>query len=442
MSLQHGEYRRHDRTDIRTSVSVEIQENELDTNTIDVSETGMSFNKPSQLNLAVGQSVNVTFKRMPHLSVPAKVVRTGNNSIGLEFDHFRFNEADISSIIDSAPWYAKRVSRIKRALWKTFRRYSIFLANTVFRKVLLKAIKPTFIFAVYGNKKDVGTYITPNMSKFIPPILLAGVIKNKHHKGIMVASKFYEHELAQDSDKVNLYLSQLQEEFPHIQKVALVGRLPNFVMKAGNEIKPPYVDGSTGTRFMIWDVGRQMRTLPNYINETTICVLGGAGRIGNMVCEDLTREYSTVIAFDQRYEKDEKVYTPNGAILRTSDTQKLNNSKLFISLTHHGDVITEFMTFIPEGSLVADDTHPCISQKVREHLQALGIQVRKIVLTHEDFTMWPRMPAWSNRAIPGCLVEALVLLEQHETVVSSFDTFRESAEAMGFRGQLIEPLNE
>lgn len=111
-------------------------------------------------------------------------------------------------------------------------------------------------------------------------------------------------------------------------------------------------------------------------------------------------------------------------------------------LTHHGDVITEFLTYIPEGSLVADDTHPCISYEVRDQLKVFNIHVKKVVLFHEDFSMWPRMPAWSNRAIPGCLVEALVLLDQQETDVENFYAFCKTAESRGFQGRLIKPLEE
>lgn len=442
MSIIHGEYRRHDRTGIRTSVSVGLQGNELDTKTLDVSEGGIALDKPTALHLAVGQSVNVTFNRMPNMTVPAKIVRTSGNSIGLELDHFNFTSDDINGIVRTAPLLERLRSRANRVVWKLLRQSAVLATNTIFRKLMLRVVKPTFLFAVYGNEKDVGTYMTPAMSKIIPPILLAGVIKNQNHRGLMVASKYFEHELAEDSDKVNQYLKQLQDEFSHIQTIALVGRLPNFVMKAGNEIAAPYVDGSMGTRYMIWDVARQMRLLPEYQHESTLCVLGGAGRIGNMVCEDLTREYASVIAFDSRYKKDEKIYTPNGAVIRTGDPQRLSGSKLYISLTHHGDVITDFMSFIPEGSLVADDTHPCISYSVREQLKALNIDVKKIVLFHEDFSMWPRMPAWSNRAIPGCLVEALVLLDQKKADVNDFDAFRETARSIGFEGQLVKPLKE
>lgn len=442
MSTLHGEYRRHARTNIKTAVSVSMDDKGLATKTRDVSESGLCISKPSELTLSPGQTVNITFNRMSNMSVPATIIRVSDDQIGLALDHLRFTEQDISGIIRTAPWHQRAKVGIKRSFWKNTRRLAILVTNTLLRKPLLKLIKPSFIFAVYGNEKDVGTYYTPFMARLIPPLMIGSVIRNRNRTGIMVASKFYEHELAEDSGKVRAYLQQLQDEFPHIDTVALVGRLPNFVMKAGKEIQRPYVDGSMGTRYMIWDVGRQMKALPKYQNESMIVVLGGAGRIGNMVCEDLTRVFRTVIAFDPRYDKQEEIYTPIGKIIRSSDPNILNNTKLFIGLTHHGDVIQDLMSYIPAGSLVADDTHPCISFETRQKLKAMEIDVEKIVLFHEEFSMWPRMPGWNNRAIPGCLVEALVLQEQENTDVGDFDSFCATAHSIGFEGRLIKPLDE
>ena len=442
MSTLHGEYRRHARTNIKTPVSVRLEDNGLATKTRDVSESGICISKPTELTLKAGQTVNVTFNRMSNLSVPATIIRVSGEEIGLALDHIRFTEQDISGIIKTAPWHQRAKVAIKRSFWKNTRRLAVLITNTILRKPLLKLINPSFIFAVYGNEKDVGTYYTPFMAKLIPPLMIGSIIRNRNQTGIMVASKFYEHELAEDSGKVRTYLQQLQEEFPHIETVALVGRLPNFVMKAGKEIKRPYVDGSMGTRYMIWDVGRQMQQLPQYKHEDIIAVLGGAGRIGNMVCDDLTRVYRTVIAYDPRYEKEEEVYTPIGKIIRSGDPEILNNSKLFIGLTHHGDVMRDLMAHIPAGSMIADDTHPCISLETRQEMRALDIAVEKIVLHHEEFAMWPRMPGWNNRAIPGCLVEALVLLEQKNVDVGDFESFCSTAQEIGFHGRLIKPLDE
>lgn len=442
MSTLHGEYRRHVRTGVKTNVSIDLPPGNLDTKTLDVSHRGMAIQKPAVLNLTAGQTVSVIFNRMGGKMVQARIVHVGENHIGLQLDQIRFSEHDIDGIIRSAPWHERLLVSLRRAFWKSLRRSGVLLLNTVLRKPVLRLYRPNFIFAVYGNERDVSAYYTPRILRMIPPNILAGFIRHRQHRGLLVGSKFLESELAEDSGKVRTFLRDLRAEFPAIEKVALVGRLPNFAMKAGIEIEPPFVDGSMGTRYMIWDVARQMRELPEYVGETSIVVLGGAGRIGNKVCEDLAQLFSTVIAFDPRHDQEEKVYTPSGMILRTAKELRLTDHKLFIGLTHHGDVVQDLQSYLPPGALIADDTHPSISPVVRASLAARHIKVMKIVLTHEEFSTWPRMPAWSNRDIPGCLVEALVLLEQGNSVVESLESFATTAVAIGFHGKLAPPMED
>lgn len=442
MSTLHGEYRRHSRTNLHTQVSINAKNQQHNVKTRDLSQSGLSVAIADNLLLEIGQTINVTFNNNPGYQVFAKVVRINEHGAGLELQNFRLTEADINGIINNAPLLERLKVNTRRALWKFVRRSSVFITNTILRKPMLALIKPSFLFAVYGNKKDVGTYFTPFMSRFMPPLMLGSIIKLINRRGLMVASMYYESELAEDPEKVRAYLDQLKEEFPDVKTIALVGRLPNFVMKAGRNIESPYVDGSMGTRYMIWDCACHMRDLPGYKEATTITVLGGAGRIGNKVCEDLAREYHKVIAFDSRYNTDETIYTPSGNIIRTSNPSHFSDCHLYISLTHHGDVISDFMNHIPSGALVADDTHPCISLPIRKKMNALNIKVLKTVLHHKEFSMWPRMPAWSNRAIPGCLVEALVLLESETVDVAQFNSFCNTAKNMGFHGQLVKPLDE
>lgn len=442
MNTLHGEYRRHARTGIKTDVSVDLPLGNLDTNTVDVSPRGLGIKKPATLNLAPGQTVSVIFNRMEGKAVQARIVHVGDNHIGLLLDQTRFSEQDIDGIVRSAPWQERLLVSIRRTFWKTARRSAVLAVNTFLRQALLRFYKPQFLFAVYGNERDVSTYYTPRMLRMMPPNLLGGFIRHRQQRGLLVASKFLESELAEDSAKVRTFLQDLQAEFGQVGKIALVGRLPNFAMKAGIEITAPFVDGSMGTRYMIWDVARQMKELPEYSGETSIVVLGGAGRIGNKVCEDLAQVYSTVIAYDPRYDQEEKIYTPSGMILRTAKELRLSDHKLFIGLTHHGDVIKDLQSWLTPGSLIADDTHPCISAAVRASLKANHIKVMKTVLTHDEFSTWPRMPAWSNRDIPGCLVEALVLMEQGSNVVESLETFATTAVAIGFHGKLTPPVED
>jgi hypothetical protein len=185
-----------------------------------------------------------------------------------------------------------------------------------------------------------------------------------------------------------------------------------------------------------------MRARPENSGETGIVVLGGAGRIGNAVCEDLTGLFETVVAFDPRYEQDEAVTTEQGTVVRTSNLARLHDHKLYIGLMSRGDLVLDLIQHIPNGSVIADDTHPCISLHAREKLAEKDISVEKVILSHADFLMWPRMPSWNRRDIPGCLVEALVLLQRPELEGGNFLSFCTQAQEMGFAGRLIEPLAE
>ena len=442
MSTLHGEYRTHVRTGIRTDVSLDLTGANLDTKTLDVSSRGLALRKPAMLTLEPGQTVNVTFNRMGGKIVQARIVHVGDNHIGLRLDDARFTDDDIDTIVHTAPWHQRAQVATRRWFWKSARRIAVLGVNTVLRKPLLKLYQPTFVFAVYGNARDVSAYYTERMLQWMPPNILAGFIRHRRHRGLLVGSKFLESELAEDSAKVKRYLQDLRTEFPDIQKIALVGRLPNFAMKAGIDITPPFVDGSMGTRYMIWDVARQMKEMAEYQGETSIVVLGGAGRIGNKVCEDLATLFSSVVAFDPRYDQEEKIYTPSGMILRTGKELRLSEHKLFIGLTHHGDVIADLQPYLMPGALIADDTHPCISTEVRQRLAEHHIKTMKIVLTHDAFSTWPRMPAWSNRDIPGCLVESLVLIEQDNTQLDELEPFAAAAIAMGFQGKLVAAIDD
>lgn len=333
-------------------------------------------------------------------------------------------------------------TRYKRALWVKGRRLAVLLTNTYLRPMVDAVVKPEFLFAVYGNEKQVGSYFTPWMTKRLPPTVVLGYIRNGKTRGLLVTPQFFEHELQEDPEKVRQYMDQLRQDYPGVKRIALVGRLPNFVKKAGIDIAAPLVDGSLGTRYMIWDVARQMRERPEFQGVNSIVVLGGAGRIGNAVCQDLTTLYDKVIGLDPRYTVDEEIKTDQGTFLRTSNLERLHEEKLYIALTHHGDVVLDFYQHISPGALIADDTHPCITLDARKRLQTRQIRVEKIVLSHDEFRMHPRMPDWNSRDIPGCLVEALVLLQQPELENSQFSDFCDQAEALGFTGRLIRPLEE
>lgn len=442
MSKMHGEYRRHMRSGIRIPVVLSYANETVETDTLNISSSGLRLKRPKRWFIRPGDVLNISFRSKPQMTLPAKVEHLGESHIGLQLYRKRFSEHEIDELYAQAPAWQRFWARNRRRLWQGSRRFAVFAANTFLRSLIIRLARPHFIFAVYGNEKDAATYFTPRLAKRMPPDLVLGFIRNQEARGLLVASQTLEHELQADSDKVRSYIDELREDFPDVQRIALVGRLPNFVKKAGIDISDPLVEGSLGTRYMIWDVARQMQARPQYAQQDSIVVLGGAGRIGNAVCDDLTRLFPRVIAFDSRYGQDEERTVGHGTVLRTSNVAHLQEPNLFIGLTSHGDVVLDFYHHMPSGSLIADDTHPCISLPVRETLQEREIAVEKVVLSHSEFLMWPRLPAWNNRDIPGCLVEALVLLRHPGLEGGDFASFCDEARKMGFTGRLIRPLDE
>lgn len=451
MKTDHGEYRRHERTGLSIPIDVQVDGQHIDAHTLNISLSGIALARDEMNTFKKNQILKINFKGLGGLSAAARVVHIGPEHVGLSLYRARFSPDEVESLISTAPLWQRLKIQARRALWTQTRRMAVLLINTWLRPILLAAVKPKFLFAAYGNRRDVETYFTPWMEKMMPPVIICGFIRNGEKRGLMVASKYLESELSEKASNVHDYLDNLQTGFSKVDRIALVGRLPNFVLKSGRSIQSPFVSGAMGTRFMIWDVARQMKELPKYQKNADaqleqgpmgITVLGGAGRIGNQVCEDLLQLYPIVVAFDKRYEQEEILSLRGGTLIRTSSVRRLSEHSLFIGLTHHGDVIREWVNYLPAGSLIADDTHPCISLEVREFLAEHQVDTLKIVLGHEEFSMMPRMPAWNNRDIPGCLVEALVLLENKDEVANNFELFAAAATNAGFKGRLIEPLDE
>lgn len=442
MKTMQRERRGQRRSGTGIPVNLSFAKATIKTTASDISVSELRLNRPNRLYVEPGETIDISFGHNGDHAMTATVAYVGTSDIGLQLEQDQLSDRELDRLVASVPGWRRRIRRGQRQLWQYARRLGVLAANTWLRPAIISLVKPRFVFAVYGNEKDAETYFTPGLVKHMPPNLVLGFIRNQHVRGLLVASQSLENALQEDSQKVRDYIDELHRDFPDVERIALVGRLPNFVKKAGIEIKAPLVEGSLGTRYMIWDVARQMRERPEFGQYNSIVVLGGAGRIGNAVCEDLTSLYDRVIALDPRYENETELETGRGTVLRTADVSRLEHEHLYIGLTHHGDVVLEFYQHMPAGAMIADDTHPCISLGARERLAASGITVEKVVLSHDEFLMWPRMPAWNNRAIPGCLVEALVLLQRPDLDGSDFLSFCRQAESMGFAGRLIRPLEE
>ncbi|WP_250655079.1 PilZ domain-containing protein [Alkalimarinus coralli] len=330
------------------------------------------------------------------------------------------------------PW-----GNLKRRSWILLRITSILTAN-LFWPILKKVVNPEVVFAVYGTRGDQRAYVPDWFRRFFPPIAVAAYIKDRSSRGVMVSSVYSEEELASDSDKVRKYISDLQREFPNVKRFALVGRLPGFSMKAGIDIVPPLVDGSYGTRFAMNESANQIAHKLGVNSKTqSIAILGGAGRIGASLIEDLCHNFQSVIAIDPRYTEEKTTIINGSKVLYTKRGERLRETKLILVLTARGNDILPMINHMTPGTIVADDTHPCIKRPARAQLKKQGVELWKTVVTSDDYNMYPRMPNFHNNNIPGCLLEALVLNATGDQALSSPQTFFDEAKKCGYKTLLI-----
>lgn len=439
MQMNKVEFRQHSRKSVSIPVILDIENNLSKTHSLNISSNGIALSKPVNASIAPGQQVTVRFAQPRSRTVKARVVHVDGAQVGLSLEEITDFFPEISARQHDSLQKSTASKRAWKWLGRQTRRAAILMVNTPLQPAIIRWVKPGFLFAAYGTRKEANTYMAPWMKRILPGTIICGLIRANGKTGFMVASTELEDTLYGNGEHMRAYLQDLAERFPAAKRIALVGRLPNFARKAGVHLQKPFVDGAMGTRFMILDAALQMRKLPAYQGLDGITVLGGAGRIGDQVCTDLLKEFGEVIAFDPRYANEEITETESGTLIRTASVVRLRHHRLFIGLTHHGDAVAELLDHLPPGSLIADDTHPCISLHIRRKLAARGIDTLKIVLTHPRFSLQPRMPAWNAQDIPGCLVEALVLLENSDETTKDFQAFSTTARQAGFRGILVPP---
>lgn len=446
MRISNVEFRQHPRKNVNLPVILDVDQMPRETRSLNVSSNGIALFKPHDASIQPGQTVTVRFSQPRTRTVKARVVHVSSAYVGLTLSKSLDSLADIETRHNRSQYFSlqKKSPLLLGRKWLNTqaRRAATLLVNTPLQPYIIDWVKPDFLFAAYGTHKEAATYMSPWMKRVLPPTIIGGLIRANGKTGFMVAATDLEDTLYSQGAKMRGYLHDLTERFPHAKRIALVGRLPNFARKAGVQLQPPFVDGSLGTRFMILDAALEMRGQPAHQQATGITVLGGAGRIGDQVCQDLLNEFAEVIAYDPRYLQEEIIETENGRLIRTSSPARLKQHRLFIGLTHHGDAVRELLEHLPAGSLLADDTHPCISLSTRRQLAKRGIETQKIVLTHPRFSLQPRMPAWNAQDIPGCLVEALVLLENGDAAVKDFRAFSATARHAGFSGILVAPPHD
>jgi len=450
------EERKEERYEIYLPLVIESNGSRIIARSKNLSIGGASISLVDPVNTeSIDNEGSITIRtNFGNINTPYKVTYRKENIIGISFNSTTTVNIDTLkhvftniSIGHAFPLAANENSKtpvnrgffgdIRRRLWIVLRMTGILSANLCW-PLLKHVIRPKVVFAVYGTRGDQRAYIPDWFRKIFPPVAVAAYIKDKFSRGVMVSSVYSEEELAADSNKVRKYIADLKREFPNANRIALVGRLPGFTLKAGIPITPPLVDGSYGTRFAMYDSAIQIANkMEDETYTNSIAILGGAGRIGARLIEDLCKKFQTIIAIDPRYTEEHSKIINGSTVLYTKRGERLKETRLVLVLTARGNDILPMIGHFSPGTIVADDTHPCIKRPARALLKEQGVDLWKTVVTSDAYNMYPRMPNFKNDNIPGCLLEALVLNARGESALSSPETFFDETRKCGYKTLLI-----
>lgn len=74
-------------------------------------------------------------------------------------------------------------------------------------------------------------------------------------------------------------------------------------------------------------------------------------------------------------------------------------------------------------------------------MEQRGGTVLKATVADDRIKIVPRIPIYRADDIPGCLLEALVVVQRGNEVLESQERFNEAAEQLGFRARLAPHLS-
>ncbi len=305
---------------------------------------------------------------------------------------------------------------------------------------LLRQLGKPLVFAVYGTKKHQRAYWPDWIHKRLRGAFPIGLLRFENSWGFVAASNINAEEFAADPLLAVHYIQELRKEFPKAKVIALAGGLPGWLRKAGKNIANPFVDGSLGTRFAMMKAAKDTAgILGKKTQDVIIGLLGGTGYTGSQVVDDAAKDFCDVVAVDPKY--DGHAWRA-GNVLFTNNPADLTVTHAVIVLTRKGDDAATAVPFFRQGTIVVDDTHPCMSPQLRDKLQNSGVDLWKAVMANGRLQMIPRMPNFRSDSIPGCLLEALVVLKRGRDPLMDSELFFQTATELGFHSELMRHPND
>lgn len=333
------------------------------------------------------------------------------------------------------PYGASKLMRSARAL----RMGLAFSALNLAWRALRHVLTPNYVFVVYpGTEADKRLYCPAWAERLLPPLSPSGVIRFRGRWGLMVAGLVTAELLERRPAAIQALLDEARREFPDVRVIALAGRLPSIATRAGVDLDQPFTRGDRGTLSAMLSAARELARLSGRPpGELTIAVPGGAGFIGMQLVLELAVEWGRVVSIDPRFEGERRAHDN---ILFTERPEAVASADAVLVLTRRGDDVATIAPFVAPGTLVADDTHPEIPADVRRTMEDRGARVLKASMYDAHFQILPRIPMFRRDDIPGCLLEALVVLDSGHSVVGSQAGFDRAAARIGFRTRLAPHL--
>lgn len=303
-----------------------------------------------------------------------------------------------------------------------------------------RVIRPDYVFVLYAETdRDKRLYFPRWVERLLRPVFPSGLIHFGRYWGMMVAGKATAETFESSPDRLRALLDNTRERFPHVQVIALAGRLPSIAAAQGVSLDGPFLDGDRGTLCaMMGAAHEQAELLGKTPSEVSIAVPGGDGFIGRQLVVELAREFREVIALDPRLEED-RGWRNN--VLFTHRPEDVARAQAVLVLTARGEETADVVPYLAPGTVVADDTHPEIPESLRERMVAAGVTVLKASVGDRRCRIRPRIPIFRSDDIPGCLLEALVVVHRGKEVLASQAAFNAAAREIGFRARLAPHIS-
>lgn len=290
-----------------------------------------------------------------------------------------------------------------------------------------------FLFVVYpGTLDQVRGYAPLWFRHIAPTISVIGIVRSKNGgmRGLVMTTPWTIEEIEDGKHQELAQEIRRIAEMIGVRSVALAGRLPGVLKKKGHALDTPFVAGDKGT---VYTVIRSTEAAIEScgLKSPKIGILG-FGFIGSVLAGALQeRDFRDIIAVDPRITDDRS----SGGVRFSRDPILLADRDVVVILTARGEQAETAIDHFKDGVVIVDDTHPQLPRRLARRIESRSGRVVKATLSMEGMSFFPRLPKWDAHWLPGCCVEAMVVVRSGSSVDQT--EFNAMADQLGFQPILV-----